>query len=266
MGNRKIFPAKDEVKGTAGGKASSSNGILQKARQKLEAVYLRLPVVPFLGRGTSAILYATALGYLLFTAFVFLATPKMEPQMELLESALSKNTELRLQPGETYEYTASSSQEEFQIYYAVRSARSCPGVEVIEQLGTSQSSRCILPGGNLAEMGFENVNSGLGSSSILLFSPWMLAASESFSWQLTNRISAGGVQIDVPVIFRSLGMKKVAGRDAYEISVQSENEQSSKIYVDSEKRVALLFESGGVSAKLVSAPFALDWENQSTNN
>jgi len=251
---------------TKEGEVSSNSDVLQKARQKFESFYLWFPVVPFLGRGTSAILYATACLYLFFTAFVFLATPKIEPQMELLESALSKNTVLQLLPGETYAYEISSQQSNASAYYEVYSSASCSGVKVVEKLGTSQSAICILSSGNLAENGFENVNSGFGNSSMLLFSPWMLAASENFSWQLTTRVSAGGVQINIPTVFRSLGIKKTAGRDAYEISVQSENEPSSKIYVDAEKRVTLLFEAGGVSAKLVSAPFALDWGNRSSVN
>jgi len=236
-------------------------------RQKLNSLYLSIPALPLADRATSVILYATVILYILFTAFLFLSTPKTEPQLEVLESPLYKNSPLMLQPGESYSYQIASQQGAYAIYYAIQSSPDCSGVEVIERVQGGQSSRCILGSGNLAQAGFENVNAGLGNSSILLFSPWMLAASENFGWQVNTSISAGGVQITMPLYFRSNGRKAVAGRDAYEIVMQSGGGGQAAVFeVDSEKRVALLFEMGNATARLVSAPFALDWGNQSLQN
>ena len=236
-------------------------------RQKLNSLYLCLPALPLADRATSAILYATVILYVLFTAFLFVSIPKVEPHLEVIESPLYKNSPLMLQPGEQYSYQIASPQGAYAIYYAIQSSPDCSGVEVFERAQGGQSSRCITMGGNLAQAGFENVNSGLGNSSILLFSPWMLAASENFSWQVNTSVSASGVQITMPAYFRSSGRKAVAGRDAYEVIMQSEENGRAAVFeVDSEKRVVLLFEVGNASARLVSAPFALDWGNQSLQN
>ena len=136
-------------------------------------------------------------------------------------------------------------------------------MEIVEQGPSGQSSRCVLPSGNLADEGFGSVNSGFGNLSVILFSPWMLAVSDNFSWQVNTTVSGAGVQIDMPLYMRSEGMKTVAGREAYEIAVQSEGQPPATFYVDASKRVALLVQDGNSSAQLVSAPFALDWGNQS---
>lgn len=229
--------------------------------QKIGAAYNRLPILPFLDRATSAILYASVLFYMIFTAFVFLAAPSPQPQLSLVETALAKNAQLMLLPGESYVYDVQSEQGNLKIYYDVSASSSCQGEVVAESSQAGRSERCILPGGNLAAEGYASINSGLGNQSILLFSPWMLAVSENFSWQVKTVISAGSVQVELPLEFKSAGKKTVAGREAFEILMQAKGDLPTKIYVDSEKRVALLFEMGNTTAKLVQAPFALDCGN-----
>ena len=234
--------------------------------QKLHSIYLRLPAVPLLDRATSAILYASVAAYLLFTVFIFMSVSSTVPSFQMFEYPLSKNSQLQLQPGESYTYHLATPQGASTLYYEVSSSHSCAGVEIAEQGQSGQSSRCVLPSGNLADEGFGNVNSGFGNLSVVLFSPWMLAVSGNFSWQVNTTVSGAGVQIEFPLYMRSEGMKTVAGREAYEIAAQSEGQAPATFYVDAQKRVALLVQTGNSSAQLVSAPFALDWGNSSVQN
>ncbi len=237
-----------------------------RLRATLGPLYARIPSLPLLGRSGTAILLATAILYVLFTAAVFLTLPKPEMSVGIFEPPLAKNAQLSIYPGETYAYAISSPQGNYTAYYAVSSSPSCAGA-VVEERATGFSSKvCILPSGNTAEPGFESMNSGLGNSSMLLFSPWMLAASENFSWLVNTTVSASGVQISSLTLFSSSGAKRFAGRDAYEITVVSDGQEQARFAVDSEKRVALQIEAGGATAKLVAAPFALDWGNSSSQN
>ena len=241
-------------------------GFIGIAGSKINSLYQRLPLVPFLDRATSAILYASVAAYLIFTASVFFSFSGMAPSYRMSEYPLHKNALLQLQPGESYAYLLAMPQGNSEVYYQISSSPSCAGVEIGEKAESGQSSRCVLPGGNLADKGFENINSGMGNLSVILFSPWMLAVSDNFSWQVNTTISGVGVQMDMPLYMNSMGKKAVAGRQAYEISVQSEGQPQATFYVDAQKRVALLVVAGNTSAQLVSAPFALDWGNSSQQN
>ncbi len=139
----------------------------------------------------------------------------------------------------------------------------CKGLLVSESAKEGQlHSVCITRSGNLEGDLFQ-LNFSLGNQSILLFSPWMLAASDNFSWQVQTTISTGTANINMPINFKSLGIKQLAGRQAYEISVQSDFSPPLKYYIDSEKRVLLYADFGNASVKLVSAPFSLNWTNSS---
>ena len=234
-----------------------------RLKAALEPVYMRIPSLPLLGRSGMALLIAVAILYFLFTAVIFFTLPKPEISVGIFESPLAKNAQLSIYPGETYSYSVSSPQGNYTVYYAVFSSPSCAGAVVEERASSFSSRACILPSGNIAEPGFENMNSGLGNSSMLLFSPWMLAASENFSWLVNTTVSASGVQISSQSLFSSFGAKRFAGRDAYEITVASDGQEQARFVVDSEKRVALQIEAGGATARLVSAPFALNWTNES---
>ncbi len=253
------FPA-GEPKDIAGPSRQAECDVLQPLRQ----LYLALPVLPLADRSTSAILYASVAAYLAFTAYLFLSIPKIEPQLSLYEFAISKNALLQLQPGESYSYRVFSPEGDFTVYYDIRDSPSCTGVVVVERLPSETTSRCVLPSGNLAQDGYGNVNWGMGNQSILLFSPWMLAASENFTWEVTAEISAGGAVIEMPARFNSLGKKEIAGREAFEVLVGASGEAPAKFTVDAQKRVTLSFDSkDNFRARLMQAPFPLAWGNSS---
>jgi hypothetical protein len=125
----------------------------------------------------------------------------------------------------------------------------------------SQNSACVKESGNSADDSFRT-DLSLGNQSFLLFSPWMLAVSDNFSWQVNATVSAGAAQLSLPILFASKGEKEIAGRRAFEISISSELGDSSTAYIDAEKRVLLLADFGNASARLVSAPFPLNWSSK----
>ena len=223
----------------------------------LEAAYNRMPVFPYLDRITTLMLIACVAGYLGFTAYIFLTTPPMQIEARLSEGALGRNAQLGLLPGENYAYSLETQDGLQQVSYAVRSEPGCAGVVVAESSSRGAQEACILKNG--MSPGSETA-SYLGNQSILLFSPWMLSASENFTWEVDTIYRSNGMEVSIPTYFSSKGMKKVAARDAYEIDISdSSGAAASRFYIDAEKRVLLYAELGNVTLKMASAPFALNW-------
>jgi hypothetical protein len=232
----------------------------------LSSAYQRVPQLPYLDRATSLILIVCVAGYLGFTAYVFFTEPPVQIEAKLLEDSLYKNSQLALLPGENYAYSANMPGGAEQIAYSVRSSMACPGVAVLEQSGQESQELCILASGMLyGESG--EVNANYGNRSILLFSPWMLAASENFSWKVEAVYSAKGLEMTIPTYFTSRGKRQVAGREAYEIDVSDEQDgaPASRFFIDAEKRVLLLADMGNLTVRMESAPFGLDWTNSAKN-
>ena len=227
----------------------------QDALAILQSLYGKFPVFPYLDRATSALLIFCVAAYFIFIAFVFFASPVQIAQ-QVHEDPIYKNTQLQLVPGERYAYQLSSPDGQNLVSYTIGKSASCQGTVVVED--SSGTTLCLSKSGNLMQPGFESLNSSFLNQSILLFSPWMLAASDTFSWKFDNTVSAAGTQVSFPVALRSQGRKTVAGREAFEIGVTSMGEAST-FYIDAEKRVLLSIDAANVSVKLVSAPFALNW-------
>jgi len=226
----------------------------------LSSAYQRVPELPYLDRATSLILIACVLGYLGFVAYIFFSMPPIEIEAKLLEGGLAKNSALLLSPGEGYLYTVESPDGAQQVAYAVGSLPSCAGVVVAEQAGQQSQTVCILKSGMLSGAGEGAANSNFGNQSILLFSPWMLAASENFSWKVDSVYSAQGVEMTISTRFESKGKKPLAGREAYEIEVgDNSGAPPARFFIDSEKRVLLYADLGNVTVRMDEAPFALDW-------
>ena len=232
----------------------------------LSSAYQRVPELPYLDRATSLILIICVLGYVGFTAYIFLSMPPVEIEARVLEGALSKNSAFALSPGEKYLYNLESPEGVQQVAYAVGSAPSCAGVVVAETAGQASQSVCILKNGMLPGAGGEAANANFGNQSILLFSPWMLAASENFTWNVDNVFSAQGVQMTITTHFASKGRQQLAGREAYEIEIgDTSSAQPAHFFIDAEKRVLLYANLGNVTVRMASAPFALDWNASSQN-
>ncbi len=247
-------------------KEGKATGTAQAIAGALSSAYQHVPVFPYLDRATSLILIICVLGYFGFTAYIFLNTSPEDIQAKVLEGNLTKNSALALLPGERYLYDLQSPDGVQQVAYSVGSSQSCAGVVVKEAAGQASQSICILKSGMLAGTEGGTGNANFGNQSILLFSPWMLAASENFSWSVDNVYSARGVEMTITTRFESKGKQQLAGRDAYEIDVgDSSGAAPARFFIDSEKRVLLFADLGNVTARLASAPFALDWNASAQN-
>lgn len=235
----------------------------QGLSEQLNSLYLKLPVIPYLDRSTSTILCICLLAYAIFMAGVFVLSP-VHIEQALVEGPLVKNTQLQLLPGETYYYESDSPDGAQAAAYEVSREQGCAGITVTDV--ETLMRLCLSKSGNLLEDGFPMVNSTLGNKSIALFSPWMLAVSDSFSWGFKTTFSASGTTVEMPVSMKSLGRKTIAGREAYEISVESGSGLPSLFYIDSQKRVLLSLEADNFTLKLMSAPFELNWSNATAQN
>lgn len=223
------------------------------------------PTIPFLDKPTSMLIYASIALYFVFVAAIFLSSQPLTIETGFSEAPLHKNTDTGFLPGETYRYLVIGPNSEKEYFsYEIRESSTCVGALIMDTLSGKEA--CVLPDGTDNE---GKTNASIGDGSFLLFSPWMLAVSDDFGWQLDESIKAQNVQTTVSLRFRSLGKKTIAGRDAYEIELHSAMDglrvspaSRQRLFIDSEKRVLLLAQLGDVSARLVSAPFALSW-NQS---
>ncbi|MFA5929720.1 MAG: hypothetical protein WC861_02460 [Candidatus Micrarchaeia archaeon] len=226
----------------------------------LSSAYNRVPEFPYLDRATTLMLIACVVGYVGFTAYIFFSMPAVEIDARIAEGSLAKNSALALAPGERYVYSLEGPAGAQQVAYSVGASQSCAGAVVTESSGQSSQAICILKNGMLSDPSQGAANSNFGNQSILLFSPWMLAASENFTWDVDNIYSARGVEMTVTTHFASKGSRRLAGREAYEIEVgDNSGAPPARFFIDSDKRVLLYAELGNATVKLTGAPFALYW-------
>ncbi|MCX8197672.1 MAG: hypothetical protein N3F07_00545 [Candidatus Micrarchaeota archaeon] len=236
-------------------KEHAKESFAQAAAKTLRIAYGNLPLLPFLDRQTSAIAYAVLAAYLAFMAWVFFFSPPIYSsiEVEVAEEPLQKNAQLSLFPGERYEYLVSFGQEPASISYKISRSADCDGAAVSEWMGQNLlQEACLLWDGTSAASNFSNLSAGAG---MLLFSPWMLAASEGFSWSVETRMK-NPAEYSFRQSFASKGSSLLYGREAFEVEHQSEGSYA-KIFVDKQKRVLLYLSAGNISARLVSAPFEL---------
>lgn len=241
--------------------------ILTPIHKRLEKIYGAVPSIPFLDKPTSVLVYASFIIYTLFVAAVFLSTQPLDLKTEFSEAPLYKNTGALLLPGERYEYAIFGPESNERVSYEIRSSPLCPGVLLTGS--SSKETACVL--GDGTEYGMptgRRTNASIGNGSFLIFSPWMLAVSDDFDWQLQERVYSSSVQTTMSLRFLSLGKKTIAGREAYEIALSSglngmqmADTAKQRLFIDSQKRVLLLAQLGNISARLVSAPFSLNWSD-----
>lgn len=237
--------------------ASSKPQFTFPARGRLLSIYNKIPILPFLDRPTSALLILLMALYFIFTAWIFLSSPPAQITGAILEGQLVKNSGLAIAPGERYVYELSGFGSDQSVAYQASSSPACAGLLITESGGGD--SLCLSRSGNIVG-DTAQLNSTYGNQSILLFAPWMLAASENFSWRVETTISGGQVELQIPTRLFWQSTRDVLGRRAFQIVVSSEagSERPSSEYIDAEKRVLLYARMGNATAKLVQAPFALD--------
>jgi len=252
-------------KNSAPPNGAAASTALDKLFAFLHALYQKLPVIPMLDRETSAAIYAAFLLYILCTGVFFLSSSQPSLGNMVLtssESPIAKNSQLPLLPGERYQYRVTGDFPSQQIDYQVSKPSSCAGVLVTEE-ANAVSEACLLADGTLS--GGPAFNFSLGNSSMLIFSPWMLAVSEGFSWKVDSNLSSGSLVMNLPTTLQSQGLKSAYGRPAYKILQSSEIGGQSTMYIDKEKRVLLYMSAGNSTARITAAPFALN-ESQPPEN
>ena len=227
------------------------------AKGRLLSLYGKIPVLPFLDRPTSALLIALMAFYFIFTAWVFFSSPPAQISGAIVEGPLAKNSGLAIAPGERYVYQLSGFGSDQSVSYQASSSPGCAGLLITESSGGP--GLCLSRSGNIVGDAAQ-LNSTYGNQSILLFAPWMLAASENFSWRVETTISGGQMELQIPTRLFWQSTSWVLGRRAFQIVVSSEagSERPSSEYIDAEKRVLLYARMGNATAKLVQAPFTLD--------
>jgi hypothetical protein len=216
-----------------------------------------------LDRITSAILILCIFGYLFFTAAVMFMLPPVVPTLSTTQGQLAPTAQLAIAPGEQYVYSAVDTSGSTNLTYTISNSPSCSGPAISETTLNSTFEQCASDIGSGAQ---ESI--GTANNSILLYSPWMLSLKDNFDWVVNYTYSSDYGNYSIPVEFTSGGIVKVAGRDAYQVNVTvgtlgEQPTQIATLFVDAQKRVLLAEEAGGTSIRLVSAPFALNWANDS---
>ncbi|MCX8195128.1 MAG: hypothetical protein N3G22_03430 [Candidatus Micrarchaeota archaeon] len=233
-------------------------GAERRAKEILNSVYQKMPTLPFLGKSNSAVLIASISIYLIFFIFAWVFSPPFQVYSTIKESPLAKNSPLKIAPGETYVYELSTPLSTEQITYQVSRSSNCSGTFVSGGTPAEPVSLCLSSSGNLVgDTAASNLS--FGALSVLFFAPWMLAASDNFSWQVTSEIAAPSANVSFTSNFTSLGRTKKAGREVFEIMVQTDYLPPLMYYVDAEKRVLISGKFENSTVKAVSAPFSLNW-------
>jgi hypothetical protein len=227
------------------------------------SIYEKIPSLPLLDRSGTALLLACAAFYIIFIIYVFMITPPVQITNDFIEAPIHKNSQLALLPGEKYTYDIPVQGTVMRLSYDIGSGPGCHGTLVSETYGKDTMALCLGQDGMLANSeGKRQENFGFGNQSIMLFSPWMLAVSENFSWSAGSTVSAAGAEIKSSVFFTSAGRRTTGGRETYAIELRADSPTSAPImtmYIDAQKRVLVMAESGNSSIRLFSAPFQLDW-------
>lgn len=205
---------------------------------------------------TVILLYIIGFGY-----FYFLGE---KPSFSIVEKEerLEKNTELQIAPGESYTYEYGYNDTSvFQAEYDVKSADGCTIIATTSYSNITVEPVCIDEWGN--DKGGKNLT--YENSTIYLFSPWMLAVTDGWKWNVSITMAAEGLGFESTskFMFETVSEEKKFGRDSYKVTVtmssdENATEEQMTWWIDKEKRVLLMEKMGDDEVKLVKAPFALE--------
>ncbi|MEM4633630.1 MAG: hypothetical protein QW275_00570 [Candidatus Anstonellaceae archaeon] len=240
-------------------KKEGTPAIQDRAIKAAASLYEKLPLLPLLDRQTSALAYIAIAAYIAFIVAIFFLSPSASQSLsfEVEEEPIYKNSPLKLAEGEEYAYQIEYSSNpvvQATLFYKITKSPSCSGVVIEERTEDAfLQSVCVDKDGTSSN--FSNIS--IGEGGMLVFSPWMLAASENFSWKAKSKVK-GAVEAQVEYHYSSKGSFKILGRDAYIIEQSSDIGGNITAYIDKEKRILLYLSSPqGAVAKLISAPFPI---------
>ena len=167
------------------------------------------------------------------------------PRVLVKEAPLSKNSEFRLLPGESYHYIYTANGTEANMTFAVLEGHGCTRILVVESRGEAET--CLDAGGN----DWTGSNATFSEPGMLLFKPWMLALHDGWRWNTTMYLDIGGTQEHIAnVSYRVVRMEELRGREAYIVEVMTEGTEPEYDWVDAEKRVLLKVMGEGYEVSL----------------
>ncbi len=201
----------------------------------------------------------------LVLGFILLPVPGTRPELSITESPFELTSQLKLAPGERYEYAVSGGA--LSIFYTVSPSAGCTLVTAAYSSGES-IQQCLLQNGTLLSGSFNAPGRYAelvpGSPAALdFFQAWMLGLAPGFKHEIliTRSIPATGTSQSTSVDFEESGETRVLGRPAYRVAVTARSPgaiANQVLYVDKEKRVLLYGSSDAGRLVLISAPFTLN--------
>lgn len=187
------------------------------------------------------LLAATGVFFILLIIAGLVATPNFEnPQVLTIEGKLVKNSNLKLEVGETYFYDFKIGNESANLTYFIYQGPNCTGIRSNEI--RNLSSLCLKKDGT--ELNHSS-NYSFENPSIFLFKPWMLAVDNEWKWNISEYLKYNEtIQKFREVKLESKGLKNYSGFEVYEIWEYQENSTPTITYVDKEKRIARYLKTG----------------------
>lgn len=165
------------------------------------------------------------------------------------EDPISKNTELVINPGETFIYTfgPNETSELANISFYVEEGAGCTLLVVDNGIG--MEGACVDEWGN-DEAG---LNETLESPDFFFFRPWMLALRENWRWKTRTYVDIDGYLQEVwERGYRVMRVDTYKGRTVFVIEVSSEDDPYEYLWIDYEKRVLVKAKGEGYYVELMS--------------
>ncbi len=197
----------------------------------------------------------------LFAVSFFLFASGASP-VSIHEGKLAKNAQFSMRPGDhlSYEIISGNESEIITFLFGREPFRNATIADLeyadctkVVIKGTNVST-CISPDGT--DIGG---NVSLASQAFFFFSPWMLALSPGFSWDVVIENSLTGAPIE-SVGVRVLGEEEIFGRSAYLAELRDDGimgNYTKRMWIDKESRVLLKEEGKDYSIIIAQARFPL---------
>jgi hypothetical protein len=157
------------------------------------------------------------------------------PELVAVDAPLHKNTELQLEPGETYSYSYTTTNSSMNITYMINEGPGCTMINIMEAQGSA--AVCLDQYGER----IGGPGTGFGDPTVLLFKPWMLALNDSWRWNSSIYLTFNntGSEHVSDISYRVIRREQYMGRDAFVVKVDSDAGEPEYDWIDAEKRITL---------------------------
>jgi len=173
--------------------------------------------------------------------------PQLEnPDVEIKEAPLHKNTEFQLAAGEVYVYAYLMNRTQINITYEVLKGPNCTLIRLIEN--RDYADTCVDRYG----MDSTGLNSAFENPSVLFFKPWMLALDDNWRWNTTMYLNFDSTYHNIgKTDYRVMRTENYRGRNAFVVEILSETGPVEYEWIDSEKRIILKTVGEGYSMEMI---------------